>query len=85
MKAIVTLVFVIFFGVVAQANDQVETKVDTIEMEVVPVIDSAFSGSTVEVVAVGPSKSIVRLYRSKYSRVKKALSFSTKYSRSKLA
>lgn len=85
MKAIITLMFIVFFGAMAQANGQELAKVDTIEMDVVLVADYALGEPTVEEVVVGPSKGLVRLYRSKYSRVKKALSFSTRYSRSKLA
>jgi len=72
MKTIVTLIFVLFIGVVVQAQDsKVDTKVETIEMSIV-------TSTTKE-------NTVARLYKNKNSRVKKALSFTTKRNKAKLA
>jgi len=72
MKTIVTLIFVLFIGVTAQAQDsEVATKVETMEMNIV-------TTTTKE-------NTVVRLYKNKNSRVKKALSFTTKRNKAKLA
>jgi hypothetical protein len=72
MKTIVTLIFVLFIGVAAQAQDaNVDTKAETIEMSIVtPTIKE---------------NTIARLYKNKNSRVKKALTFTTKRNSAKLA
>ncbi len=72
MKTIVTLIFVLFIGVAAQAQDaNVDTKVETIEMGIVtPTIKE---------------NTVARLYKNKNSRVKKALTFTTKRNSAKLA
>ncbi len=72
MKTIVTLIFVLFIGVAAQAQDaNVDTKVETIEMSIVtPTIKE---------------NTVARLYKNKNSRVKKALTFTTKRNSAKLA
>jgi uncharacterized protein YgiM (DUF1202 family) len=72
MKTIVTLIFVLFIGVAVQAQDSnVDTKVETIEMSIV-------TSTTKE-------NTVARLYKNKNSRVKKALSFTTKRNKAKLA
>ena len=72
MKTIVTLIFVLFIGVAAQAQDsKVVTKVETMEMSIVT--------------SITKENTVVRLYKNKNSRVKKALSFTTKRSKAKLA
>ncbi|MGB5387565.1 MAG: hypothetical protein WBN20_12345 [Eudoraea sp.] len=72
MKTIVTLIFFLFIGVAAQAQDsKVDTKVETIEMSIV-------TSTTKE-------NTVARLYKNKNSRVKKALSFTTKRNKAKLA
>ena len=72
MKTIVTLIFVLFIGVAAKAQDsKVDTKVETIEMSIV-------TSTTNE-------NTVARLYKNKNSRVKKALSFTTKRNKAKLA
>ncbi len=80
MKSILTIVFVIFLGVFAQAqNNTAEVKVEVVEMNVVLVNEIAtdtVKENTLEV---------VRLYRRANSQVKKALSFYTKRNRSKMA
>ncbi|WP_411031475.1 hypothetical protein [Spongiimicrobium sp. 3-5] len=72
MKTIITLIFVLFIGVAAQAQDaQTDVKVETVEM-------------TIEVSTTNEN-SVARLYKFKNARVKKALSFTTKRNKSKLA
>ena len=77
MKTLITLIFVLTIGVTAQAQDKTaEVKVETIEMTIVT--------STTET-TVKKEEKVARLYRRANSKVKKALSFTTKRNRSKLA
>ena len=77
MKTLITLIFVLTIGFAAQAQDKVaEVKVETIEMTIVT--------STTETTAKKEEK-VARLYRRANSKVKKALSFTTKRNKSKLA
>ncbi|MBU2904421.1 hypothetical protein KO529_06450 [Arenibacter algicola] len=78
MKTLLTLIFVLFIGVAAQANnvDQ-EVKVETVTMSIVT--------STQNEVSVKNENKVARLYMFKNSRVKKELSFSTKLNKAKLA
>ena len=72
MKTLITLIFVLFIGVAAQAKDTAsEVKVKTVEMSVV-------TSTTKE-------NTVARVYMFKNSRIKKALSFKTKRNRAKLA
>lgn len=80
MKSILTIIFVITLGVFAQAqNNTTEVKVATVEMSIV----------TFEVVKADTvtedTLEVARLYRRSNSQVKKALSFSTKRNRAKMA
>ncbi|MEM7380932.1 MAG: hypothetical protein AAF361_07015 [Bacteroidota bacterium] len=79
MKTLVTLIFVLFIGFAAQAqNNATEVKVEVIEMSIVT--------ETVEEATKDVKETkIARLYKRKNSRVKKALTFSTKRTRAKLA
>ncbi len=77
MKAIVTIIFIIFFGITAQANNEV--KVETIEMTVV------LTSETKNEVKTETTTEVARLYKFKNSRVKKALSFTTKRNKAKMA
>ncbi len=79
MKTIATLIFVLFIGVAAQAQTATEeVKVETIEMTIVT--------STInEEVTLETSTEVARLYKYKNSRVKKALSFTTKRNKAKMA
>lgn len=73
MKTLVTLIFILFIGMAAQAQDtSSEVKVKTVEMSIVT------STTTKE-------NTVARVYKFKNSRVKKALSFKTKRNRAKLA
>ena len=78
MKTILTLIFVLFIGVAAQANNVgQEVKVETVTMSIVT--------STANEVSVKNENKVARLYMFKNSRVKKELSFSTKLNKAKLA
>ena len=72
MKTIATLIFILFIGVAAQAQDaSVEVKVEAAEMTIVT--------------PAAKENSVARLYKFKNSKVKKALSFTTKRNKAKLA
>ncbi|QBA64599.1 hypothetical protein [Muriicola soli] len=72
MKAIVTLIFVLFIGLAAQAQENTtEVKVETTTKEIVT--------------ETAKENSVARLYRFKNSRVKKELSFKTTKNTAKLA
>ncbi|EAR01306.1 hypothetical protein [Maribacter sp. HTCC2170] len=80
MKAIVTIIFIIFFGITAQAqNNTKEVKVETIEMTVV------LTSETKNEVKTETTTEVARLYKFKNSRIKKALSFTTKRNKAKMA
>jgi len=73
MKTLVTLIFILFIGIAAQAQDtSSEVKVKTVEVSIVT------STTTQE-------NTVARVYKFKNSRVKKALSFKTKRNKAKLA
>ena len=77
MKTILTLIFVLFIGVAAQAqNDASEVKVETVTMSV---------ATAKQEVALKNENSVARLYMFKNSKVTKELSFSTKLNKAKLA
>ena len=72
MKTLITLIFILFIGVAAQAQDTAsEVKVKTVEMSVVT--------STSE------ENTVARVYKFKNSRIKRALTFKTKRNKAKLA
>ena len=75
MKAIVTIIFILFIGLTAQAQDKAaEVKVETVKTEIVTVTE-----------ITEEDNAVARLYRRPNSRVKKALNFTTKRNKSKLA
>jgi hypothetical protein len=75
MKAIVTIIFILFIGLTAQAQNKTEeVKVETVKTEIVVVTQIAQEDNA-----------IARLYRRPNSRIKKALNFTTKRNRAKLA
>ena len=79
MKTIATLIFVLFIGVSAQAqNATVEVKVDAVEMTIVT--ESSFEAVTLE-----STTEVARLYKRTNTRVNKELTFSTKANRAKMA
>ena len=72
MKAIITLLLVLFIGLAAQAQDAPAQKADVVKMELVSVSQIKVNMEKQEV---------ARLYRRSDSRVKKALNFSTRKDR----
>ncbi len=75
MKAIVTIIFILFIGLTAQAQNKTEeVKVETVKTEIVKVTQISQEDNA-----------IARLYRRPNSRIKKALNFTTKRNRAKLA
>ncbi len=79
MKTILTLIFVLFISVAAQAQDaSVETKATTIEMTIA-------TSTSYEDVVLETSTEVARLYKFKNSRIKKALTFTTKRNKAKMA
>jgi formate hydrogenlyase subunit 4 len=79
MKTILTLLFVLFIGVAAQAqNGTTQVKVETITMTIL-------TATAKQEVAVQNENSVARLYMFKNSKVTKELSFSTKLNKAKLA
>lgn len=70
MKAIITLIFVLFIGFTAQAKDAaVEVQIDFVQIEQV----------------VKQEQEVARLHKFKNSRIKKELKFITKRNKAKLA
>ena len=88
MKAFITLLFVIVLGIFStqaqDANTSAETKVSTITTTVITTT-SENTLITLPTTVKANENSVARLYMFKNSRVKKALSFKTKRSKSKLA
>lgn len=84
MKTIITLLFVLFIGVTAQAqNNTNEVKVETIEMNIVTV--TSIEETTFEDATIENKTEVARLYKFKNARIKKALSFTTKRNKAKMA
>ncbi|MCM4165264.1 MULTISPECIES: hypothetical protein [unclassified Arenibacter] len=79
MKTILTLIFVLFIGVAAQAqNGAAEVKIETLVMDIA-------KATSKQEVAVKNENPVARLYMFKNSRITKALSFSTQLNKAKLA
>ncbi|MEP3211466.1 MAG: hypothetical protein ABJN95_19930 [Maribacter sp.] len=81
MKTILTLLFVLFIGLAAQAQSAVEdtqVKVETIEMGIV-------TSTSYEKTENDNKTEVARLYKFKNSRIKKALKFTTKRNKAKMA
>ncbi|MAU72244.1 MAG: hypothetical protein CML04_09120 [Pseudozobellia sp.] len=78
MKTIATLIFVLFIGVTSQAQKATEVKVNAIEKSIVTEVEITETVKTVKY-------EVARLYKRDNARVKKALSFTTKYNRAKMA
>jgi hypothetical protein len=85
MKAILTILFVLFFGLTAFAlNTKTNDTVEPIKMGIV--LDSGIiTISDTKEVKIDTEKSVARLYKFKNSRVKKALAFTIKKDKPKLA
>ena len=72
MKAVVTLLMIVFVSLAAQAQDRApERKVATVQMEVVQVKD-------IQIAVAKKESQVARLYRRSGTRVKKDLTFTTK-------
>lgn len=95
MKAILTILFVIVLGASALANtgtrvNEINPKIETYEqvgtLKMDTHLDSSivFTANTQEVDTTN-EKSIARLYKFKNSRIKKALSFTTKRNKAQKA
>lgn len=85
MKAILTLILVLFFGLTtfAQNTNSYDT-MEPIEMDIV--LDSGvITPNHNKEVKITSEKSVARLYKFKNSRVKKALEFTTKKDKPKLS
>jgi len=79
MKTIATLIFVLFISVAAQAQNVTEqVKVETVEMTIV-------TSTEKKEVTLEKKNEVARLYKFKNARVKKALSFTTKRNKAKMA
>ncbi|MDB2606358.1 hypothetical protein N9Y48_01130 [Zobellia sp.] len=79
MKTIATLIFVLFIGVTSQAQTATqEVKVETIEMSIV-------TEASAEKVSLKNTMEVARLYKRDNARVTKALSFTTKRNKAKMA
>ncbi len=84
MKAILTIILVLFIGVAAQAqNTTNEVKVETIEMSIVTFTSN--KEVTYKEVINENITEVARLYKFKNSRIKKALAFTTKRNKAKMA
>ena len=78
MKTIATIFFIFFIGTAAQAqNNTTDVKVETIEMGIVT--------ETVKELNLETKTEVARLYKFKNARVTKALSFTTKRNKAKMA
>ena len=78
MKTIATIFFIFFIGTAAQAqNNTNDVKVETIEMGIVT--------ETAKELNLETKTEVARLYKFKNARVTKALSFTTKRNKAKMA
>ena len=82
MKTIATIFFIFFIGTAAQAQDNTtdvnsKTSEETIEMGIVT--------ETAEELNLETKTEVARLYKFKNARVTKALSFTTKRNKAKMA
>lgn len=84
MKAILILLTVLTFGATALANTVTDDKINSIEMDIVLVTGDNDIDLAPQIEA-STENGIARLYKFQNSRVKKALSFTTKRTRAKLA
>lgn len=78
MKTIAAIIVIFFIGTAAQAqNNTTDVKVETIEMTIVT--------ETAKELKVETKSEVARLYKFKNARIKKALSFTTKRNKAKMA
>ncbi|MGB5554047.1 MAG: hypothetical protein WBM83_05250 [Flavobacteriaceae bacterium] len=79
MKTILTIIFICFIGITAQAqNETTEVRMETVEMTVETSIEK-------KEMTMETNTEVARLYRRKFSTVKKELSFTTKRNTAKMA
>ncbi|MGY8914240.1 MAG: hypothetical protein ACKVJF_04050 [Flavobacteriales bacterium] len=82
MKAILTLIFVLFIGVAAQAQDANDNvKIEAVTLSIV----STTNNEMFNEVSTTTQNDVARLYKNKNTRVLKALTFTTKKNNAKLA
>ncbi|WP_405398478.1 hypothetical protein [Maribacter sp. Asnod2-G09] len=85
MKALVTLLIIIFAGALAIAQTpQTDDKINTTEVGVV-LVDSSDNTGDEKKIQITDETSVARLYRYANARVNKELAFATKKSYGKLA
>jgi len=85
MKAFLTLVLILLFGAVALAQKSTDYgKIETFQMDIVLDYSLPVSHNSGQIEAA-KEDAVARLYKFKNTRVKKALAFSTKKSKPKLA
>jgi hypothetical protein len=94
MKAVLTLVFIIVTGVTALANTgkhvkdinpQIKSYVQITSLKMGTLLDSGILIDTNDIeVEIKNTTSVARLYKFKNSRIKKALSFTTKRNKAKM-
>ncbi len=78
MKTVATIFFIFFIGTAAQAqNNTTDVNVETVEMTIVT--------ETVKELNLETKTKVARLYKFKNARVTKALSFTTKRNKAKMA
>jgi hypothetical protein len=78
LKTIATIIFIIFIGTASKAqNNTTDVKVETVEMTI--------ATETTNEIKLENKTQVARLYKRKFSTVKKALSFTTKRNRAKMA
>ena len=95
MKAALTILFVIVSGASALANadnqvNEITLKIETHDQTTGPKMDILLDRGIVVApnvieVEIANGKSVARLYKFKNSRIKKALSFTTKKNKAKMA
>lgn len=78
MKTIVTIIFIIFLGITAQAQTaDTDVKAEIVEMTIVT--------ETTYELNLEVKTEVARLYKFKNSKIKKELNFSTKANKPKMA
>ncbi len=85
MKAFLTLLLILLFGAVALAQKTTDYgKVETFQMDIVLDYSLLLSHNSGQIEGT-KEDAVARLYKFKNSRIKKALAFSTKKNKPKLA
>ncbi len=85
MKAILTLLIVLLFGAMALAqNTENNVEVESFKMDIV--LDGGISAIVPSIeISKSEQNQVTRLYKFKNSRIKKALTFTTKRNKAKMA